>query len=85
MTPAPPKGLGDGTYTVPAEVKPGTYKTQGSDNENIPCYWARLSGTSGELGDIIANGNPSGQTTITIKTGDKAFETNGCKDWVRVK
>lgn len=40
-----------------------------------------MKGTSGEFDDILANGNPSGPTTVTIKSSDKAFETQNCGDW----
>lgn len=76
---------GDGTFVVGTEVKPGTYKTSGPAESSFPnCYWARLKGTSGGFGDIIANGNPKGQTTITISSSDGAFETSGCKEWKKV-
>ena len=42
---------GDGTYRVGVSIEPGTYSSPGSDL----CYWARLSGLSGELNDIITN------------------------------
>ena len=45
------------------------------------CYWARLSGTSGEAKDIIAHNATNGQTTVTIAATDKAFTTTGCKAW----
>ena len=43
---------GSGIYLVGDDIKPGTYRSEGSR-----CYWARLSGTSGELEHIIANEN----------------------------
>ncbi|MEU4065953.1 hypothetical protein AB0F25_26655 [Streptomyces wedmorensis] len=47
-------------------------------------YWARLSDTTGELGDIIANGNATGQAIIKIDSGGKAFQTSDCKSWQRI-
>ncbi|MGH3501210.1 MAG: hypothetical protein ACRDQA_10045 [Nocardioidaceae bacterium] len=75
----------DGTYLVGEDIQPGTYRTKGPEEGSLTdmCYYARLSGTSGELGDIIANGNPSGQTVVTISASDEAFETTGCQPWVR--
>lgn len=70
---------GDGIYLVGEDIKPGTYRGDGSSGM---CYWARLSGTSGELDDVIANGLPEGPTVITIADSDVAFETNGCDEWV---
>jgi hypothetical protein len=85
--PAPPVALpatipGEGTFVVGTEVKPGTYRTAGSDGIN--CYWARLSGLSGSFGEILANGNVNGPTTVTIRRSDKGFETTGCAEWRKV-
>ncbi len=71
---------GTGLFLVGEDVQPGTYRGDGSGGM---CYWARLSGTSGELGDVIANGLPDGPTVVTIRESDVAFETQGCADWVR--
>jgi hypothetical protein len=73
-----PAGFGNGTYTVGQDIDPGTYRSEGSSM----CYWARLSGFSGELDDIIANGNAS--TILTIDSGDEGFETSGCGTWLAV-
>lgn len=80
----PPGGIaGEGTFTVPTEVAPGVYKTDGPDpNTPVPnCYWARLSGTSGELADVVANGNATGPVTVTIRKTDRAFQSQGCLPW----
>ena len=58
----------DGMFVVGKDIKPGTYRTTGS------CYWARLSGFGGELGDIIANDNSSGSAIVEIARGDVGFE-----------
>ncbi|HEU5160514.1 MAG TPA: DUF4190 domain-containing protein [Streptosporangiaceae bacterium] len=71
---------GDGTFRVPQDVQPGTYRTPGGE----PCYWARLRNLSGDLDSILANGNPTGPTTVTIRSTDKGFETTGCDDWQKV-
>ncbi len=76
---------GDGTYDVGSDIKPGTYRSQGPQGGLITsCYWARLSNTSGEVKDIIANDSTSGQTTVTIAPTDKAFTTTGCKPWKKI-
>lgn len=75
---------GDGTYVVGKDIKSGTYRTDGAEDGGFPnCYWARLSGTSGEFKEIIANENSKGPTTVTIFAGDKAFKTTGCQTWKR--
>jgi len=73
---------GDGIYLVGPDIAPGTYRSAGPlDGFG---YWARLSDTSGTLDGIIANGNPSGPTVVTIRASDKAFETTGMQDWKKI-
>lgn len=74
-----PVGIGNGTFTIGDEVEPGTYRSDGTSM----CYWARLAGFSGELDDIIVNGNNA--TIVTISEGDVGFETTGCGMWVPVE
>ena len=70
----------DGTYLVGKDIQPGTYKNTGSVN-----YWARLSGFSGDLNDILANGNPMDSTEIVkILPSDKGFTTSGGGTWNKV-
>jgi len=71
--------FGEGTFRVPQDVKPGTYRTKGGEG----CYWARLKNFSGGLNSIIANGNASGPEVVTIKSTDRGFETNDCGNWTR--
>lgn len=83
--PAKPAQFGDGTHRVPQDVKPGTYKTDGPDGSlGSVCHWSRLKDTSGSFEAIIANGLPSGPTSVTIAETDGAFQTTGCKPWVAV-
>ncbi len=67
-----------GTHRVGIDIEPGTYKGQAGQDIWETCYWARLSGLSGELSDIIANENATGQFYVTISSTDVAFETT-CK------
>lgn len=69
-------GFGDGIYIIGEDIKPGTYRSDGSDS----CYWERLAGFSGELDDIIANGNNAPEI-VTVSKRDAAFSTNGCGSW----
>jgi len=57
------KPFRDGSHVVGADVAPGTYRTFEAARG---CYWARLAGFSGEMSDLIANGNESGPTIVTI-------------------
>ena len=50
------------------DLAPGTYRVSGS------CYYARLSGFSGEFSDLIANDNKDGRFIIEIKPEDSGFE-----------
>jgi hypothetical protein len=72
---------GDGVFLVGSDIQPGEYRTS---PEGGLCYWARLSGTSGDFDEIIANGNPTGPTVVTIEDSDYAFETTDCTEWILV-
>jgi hypothetical protein len=74
--------LGDGVFLVGSDIQPGEYRTS---PESGLCYWARLSGTSGDFDEIIANGNPTGPTVVTIEDSDYAFETTDCTEWILVQ
>lgn len=71
---------GSGVYLVGEDIQPGTYRMNLDGGSS--CYWARLSGLSGELGDIITNDNVSGQAFVTIAETDVAFETSRCSEWI---
>jgi hypothetical protein len=71
--------FGDGTHEVGTELRPGTYRLR---EPALFCYWARLSGFGGTLGEIIANENVAdGYAVVTIAAADKGFESNGCGEW----
>ncbi len=70
-------GFGDGTWIVGTDVGPGIYAAAGG----TLCYWSRLSGFGGSLGEIIANELSAGRTVVEIASEDKGFETAGCGDW----
>jgi hypothetical protein len=69
--------IGEGTFIVGTDIAPGTYGAPGGQF----CYWERLSGFSGEFGDIIANGTGESNQVVTIADGDVGFHTSGCGDW----
>jgi len=80
-TPEPtedPNSFEDGKWLVGTDVQPGIYRT---DNAGGSCYWARLSGLSGELGDLLANDNASGPAIVEIAATDAAFESTRCGTW----
>lgn len=81
---APPPGPAsvmedDGIYLVGTDIKPGQYRS----GPESGCYWARLSNTNGDLDSIIANHN-GGNSIVTIRKSDKAFETSGCGEWKKI-
>jgi hypothetical protein len=78
-TTAPVTTIGDGIWTVGSGVSSGTYSNGGGSF----CYWARLSGFSGEFDDIIANGISSSPQIVTISSGDVGFESSGCGVWTK--
>jgi hypothetical protein len=72
--------FGEGTFIVGIDIKPGTYRSSEGDG----CYWARLRGFAGTLGEIIANDfRSSGHATVTIKSSDKGFKSSNCGTWIR--
>ncbi|MDV7088615.1 hypothetical protein [Rhodococcus opacus] len=77
----PATTFGDGTQVVGIDIAPGTYIGNGQTDE-YGCYWARLSGSSGEIDDIIANDfTDSPKIIVTIKPSDQYFESEGCGTW----
>jgi hypothetical protein len=69
---------GDGDYRVGPEVPPGRYQA----TTPTGCYWARLSGFSGELADVIANANDQG--IVDIAQSDVGFTTDHCGVWTKI-
>jgi len=63
---------------VGVDIAPGTYRTRRASNG---CYWARLSGFGGTLGEIIANEVTDGPEVVTIAPGDKGFQSSRCATW----
>lgn len=71
----------DGTWLVPSEMAPGTYRSGNARD----CYWSRLSTLdSDNLDGILANGIGPNQTVVVKKT-DKAFEHRACGGWKRLR
>jgi hypothetical protein len=73
---------GDGTFMVGTDIQPGTYRSTPADSSGG--YWERLSGLSGNLGDIIANDTVTGPAVVTIAPSDKAFHTERMNTWTKV-
>jgi hypothetical protein len=71
------------TLVVGVDIQPGTYRTTGPAGGGGQCYWARMNSTTGDIGDVIDAGMPSGPATVTIAATDKSFQTAGCAEWTR--
>ncbi|GAA4226159.1 hypothetical protein GCM10022254_10270 [Actinomadura meridiana] len=79
--PAASTSFGDGTWRVPEDIKPGTYRTTTAEG----CYWSRLRGFSGKLADVIANDFTQASTAVvTIKKSDAGFTAKKCGTWTRI-
>lgn len=73
------KVFGDGTQIVGEDVSSGTYRLR---EPAFFCYWARLSGFGGTLGEILANENVvDGYAVVSIGKTDVGFESSGCGEW----
>jgi hypothetical protein len=81
ITASPTAPFGDGMYLVNVDIAPGTWRNQGASG----CYWARLSGFTGEMGEIIANGLGDQQQIVTIGSTDAGFEARDCGTWSKVQ
>ena len=71
----------DGMYIVGTDIEPGTYKSTGQTG----CYYARLSGFSGGLGEIISNENTDEPAVVTIAATDEGFKSSGCGIWEKIE
>lgn len=77
----PATSFGDGTHRVGSDIQAGTYRNTGTTS----CYWARLSGFSGNTDSILANANPDGQAIVTISDSDTAFQSQRCGTWEKIE
>lgn len=77
---APTDPFGEGTLIVGTDIAPGTWHNSGTPG----CSWQRMSGFTGGVGDIIANGNTDTAVNVTIGPGDKGFSSARCGTWTKV-
>ncbi|MEU8785743.1 hypothetical protein [Streptomyces sp. NPDC048637] len=84
--PAGPEAVvGQGSHLVGEDIAAGTYRTGGPAASGGPlCHWARAKNSSGDMDSIIATGIPQGPARVTVNKGE-TFETNGCKEWTKVR
>src|SRR5690554_5702859 len=72
-----PAGFGAGVWEVGSEIPPGTYVTTAPEGGALDsCYWARLSGFSGDFDDLITNDNlaAGARGRVTISDSDTGVE-----------
>lgn len=83
-TPPVKIAFNNGIHTVPDEVAPGVYKTDGGSSNGIGCYYEIRRTLSGAgIEDIIENGNleDNAPATIEIPGDAKAIEVSGGCGW----
>ncbi len=73
--------VSDGIYEVRRDVQPGNYRTDGPTEPDGSCYYARLSGNTGTLEEVLANGNTSGPASLTVNWDDKYVQFSGGCTW----
>ena len=78
-TTPPAVTFGDGIRIVGQDIPAGTYRTRGGST----CYWERLSGFGGTLGEIVANENTNGPAVVTLAGFDKGFRASRCGIWTQ--
>lgn len=74
--PTPRVGFGPGTYQVGSDIQSGVYAGKAGVGILDSCYWARLSGVSGDFSDLIANENAIGQFYVEVLNTDAFFEVS---------
>ncbi len=72
--------FGNGVFITNTDFVPGTYRSTGGSG----CYYSRLSGFSGELGDVIANEMTDSSAIVTIPSSDKGFKSVRCGTWTKI-
>src|SRR5690606_25822592 len=77
--------VGPGVWRVGDEIAPGTYVTTAPDGSFDYCYWARLSGFSGELDEVLANDliEPGSRGRVEISSSDVGIKFTGDCVWTR--
>jgi len=70
--------IGDGTWTVGADIEPGTYRAAAAVGST--CYWGIYrSGSNG--GDIIENDIPGGGRPVVALSPGQDFNSTRCGKW----
>lgn len=85
-TPIAPATIGDGTWEVGTEVKPGRYRTPGAVKGIFElCIWTIKSSDSPDARVIdFGTSNVDEPNRAVLKRG-QFFDTSGCETWTAVK
>ncbi len=75
-----PFTFGAGLLVVGKDIEPGMYRTQSNGRD---CFWERLSGLNGTIGEIVAQGFNDGPILVEIKGSDRGFNSQGCARWTK--
>jgi hypothetical protein len=62
-----------GMHRVNTDIDPGIYVGQGGEDMFSSCYWARLSGLSGSMDELLANDNAVGLFYVEVLQEDEAL------------
>jgi hypothetical protein len=71
--------IGDGNFTVGRDITPGTWTTLPGIKD---CYWERTSKSGATLDNDYVSYAPNG-ATVTIRSSDGGFVSQGCAAWTR--
>lgn len=78
-----PGTIGNGTWVVGEDVKPGTYRSPGATDSSFPfCSWQVKTGKA--YGDMGTSGEVADPQLVTLQKGQQ-FETSGCGTWTAKK
>ena len=75
--------VGDGMHAVGYHMKSGTYSAYGSTGDDY-CYWAKVSGFTGDSDEIIENDFIQGKPSRVTVSAGQGFESSGCGTWRRI-
>lgn len=73
---------GEGQYKVNFDIQPGTYQANVADSWGG--YWEREACATHEFACILANGNESASTIVTILPTDEFFLTHRFGTWTKI-
>jgi hypothetical protein len=79
-TPETATSFGDGVWAIGSDIDAGLY----ASSDVSGCYFARLSGFTGDFNDLTANANIDGRAVVDIRAEDIGFESSRCGTWTLV-